>query len=87
MGLNITVKEGRNLVSRSSVQSSVTTLFQNTFHALETDKEDHTKFNLCGCGWPHHMLLPKGKVGGMECELFVMISNYEFDKVTIEISA
>lgn len=33
------------------------------------------------------MLVPKGTVEGMDCDLFVMVSNYELDKVDQEMSA
>lgn len=35
----------------------------------------------CGCGWPDHMLLPKGTEEGFPCRLFVMISDYTQDTV------
>jgi hypothetical protein len=43
------------------------------------------EFNFCGCGWPQHMLIPKGSPEGMPCELFVMISNYDDDKVSSQL--
>jgi tyrosinase len=30
---------------------------------------------ICGCGWPDHMLIPKGTSEGFRMELFVMISD------------
>lgn len=82
--LKLAVREGRNLITRSSTKSSVSIPFNRTFRDLDIDSKnsDNKKLNLCSCGWPYHMLLPKGKVDGMDCELFVMISNYEYDKVT-----
>ena len=38
-------------------------------------------FNFCGCGWPQHMLLPRGKQEGMAFELFVMVTDWSQDKV------
>lgn len=33
-------------------------------------------------GWPHHMLIPKGLPGaGLACDLFVMISDYQGDRI------
>ncbi|KAI8442313.1 hypothetical protein MSG28_005853 [Choristoneura fumiferana] len=34
-------------------------------------KQDLASFNFCGCGWPQHMLVPKGTEGGMPYQLFV----------------
>lgn len=39
------------------------------------------EFNFCGCGWPHHMLIPKGLPEGLVFQLFVMITNFEDDRV------
>jgi tyrosinase len=40
----------------------------------------------CGCGWPYHMLLPKGKSEGkgMPFRLMVMITDAKFDLVSKE---
>lgn len=40
------------------------------------------QFNFCGCGWPHHMLVPKGSKEGFPMELFVMVSDYKDDAVS-----
>lgn len=77
---------GSNEIKRSSKLSSVTIPFEQTFRNREnessTDKsETGMKYNYCGCGWPHHMLIPKGTPEGYKCELFVMISDYDLDKV------
>lgn len=37
--------------------------------------------NFCGCGWPQHMLLPKGNADGYPYRIFVMISDYNLDQV------
>lgn len=41
-------------------------------------------FNLCGCGWPENMLIPKGTTDGYQCQLFVMVSNGADDQVCVE---
>lgn len=33
------------------------------------------------CGWPQHMLLPKGNEDGYPYRIFSMISDYKLDKV------
>lgn len=45
------------------------------------DDKAYDDFKSCNCGWPDHMLLPKGSSAGMSFDLFVMISNYDDDKV------
>lgn len=74
-----------NTIPRRSDESSVTIPFERTFRNLNdrpasgTDAE--AAFNFCGCGWPHHLLIPKGTPEGMAYELFVMVSNFNDDRV------
>lgn len=70
---------GPNTIRRRSTESSVTIPFERTFRNL--DKLEELQNFLCGCGWPQHMLIPKGRPEGLRFELFVMVSNYEEDKV------
>ena len=35
----------------------------------------------CDCGWPYNLLLPRGTQQGMNFRLFVMITDYEKDRV------
>lgn len=77
---------GENRVQRRSTESSVTIPYEQTFRGSGTSNEEGTKedeqFKFCGCGWPQHMLIPKGTKGkGMSCDLFVMISNHKDDAV------
>ncbi|KAJ8961010.1 hypothetical protein NQ318_020315 [Aromia moschata] len=86
----VTMKSGRNVITRRSTQSSVTIPFERTYRDLDTNRpqggDQLAQFNFCGCGWPHNMLIPKGTAEGLQCELFVMISNYDDDRInqTIE---
>lgn len=80
----VTLKRGKNTISRKASDSSVTIPYERTFRSMQQRPEsgaDLDKFNFCGCGWPDHMLIPKGTFEGMQAELFVMISNYEQDRV------
>lgn len=76
-----------NNVIQRSVDSSLTIPFSRTFRDLDssrpTDESALAQFNFCGCGWPQHMLLPRGSPEGLPCELFVMISNFADDIVII----
>lgn len=40
--------------------------------------------NYCDCGWPYHLLLPRGKTAGMDFRLFVMLTDYQADLVGAE---
>lgn len=80
------VRPGQNTINQRSVESSVTIPYEQTFRNLDSNRpaagtEAEAENNICGCGWPHHMLIPKGNPSGMKFDLFVMISNYEEDEV------
>lgn len=80
------MRAGQNNIQRNSTDSSVTIPFERTFRNLDTNRPpagSDAEFNFCGCGWPNHMLIPKGTPQGMPADLFVMVSNYEDDKVLI----
>lgn len=83
--LLFSVRSGQNTITRSSMQSSVTIPFERSFRDWDTNRpqggNELAEFNFCGCGWPHHMLIPKGTAEGFQCQLFVMISNYSNDHV------
>lgn len=82
----VDLNSGQNTITRQSSQSSVTIPFEQTFRDLSAqgsspNRPDLATFNFCGCGWPQHMLVPKGSEGGDAYQLFVMFSNYELDRV------
>jgi tyrosinase len=77
------VRPGQNILKRRSTESTVTIPYERTFRNLDARPTGagEEAFNFCGCGWPQHMLIPKGTAEGLRMELFVMISNYEEDRV------
>lgn len=82
----VDLNRGNNIITRSSTESSVTTPFEVTFRNLGDDQipqdaEGLSLFTFCGCGWPQHMLIPRGTPDGYPCQLFVMVSDYEYDQV------
>uniref|UniRef100_A0A6P7FN22 Uncharacterized protein LOC114330954 n=1 Tax=Diabrotica virgifera virgifera TaxID=50390 RepID=A0A6P7FN22_DIAVI len=83
----VNLRQGSNTITRASTDSSVTIPFDRTFRDLDTSRPDGgnnlAQFNFCGCGWPQHMLIPMGNTDnpGFRCELFVMISNIDDDRV------
>lgn len=74
-------------MERNSSLSSVAVPFERTFRSLENrpaeGSPDLEEFNYCGCGWPDHMLIPRGTEAGFPCTLFVMITNFTDDKVKL----
>ncbi|XP_023245052.1 phenoloxidase subunit 1-like [Copidosoma floridanum] len=81
------LKKGQNTIVRNSVDSAITIPFEATFRNLEENRPSPSnlqafdQFNFCSCGWPQHMLVPKGTKQGFPIDLFVMITDYEFDRV------
>lgn len=63
--------------------------YEQTFRSLEDRPEtdfspEQEDFNFCGCGWPDHMLIPRGTAGaGIAGQLFVMITDYQTDRVSV----
>lgn len=70
------VQPDENVIRRRSIESSLTIPVEHTFRELEgghvTNQIIKNPY-----GWPHHMLIPKGSTEGLQCELFVVVSNYE----------
>lgn len=74
-----------NNIDRRSSMSSVTIPFERTFRNLDQNRPTGgtalEQFNFCGCGWPQHMLIPKGTPEGLPVQIFVMVTDYAQDKV------
>lgn len=86
------VRPGTNTVQRESDASSITIPFEQTFRNLDENRPENTEnvemdpLNYCGCGWPQHVLVPRGTIAGYSMVLFMIISDYTLDRVrTIEI--
>lgn len=82
----VPLNAGKNTITRLSTQSEVTIPFEQTFRDLSAQTGNArapglAAFNFCGCGWPQHMLVPRGTETGSKYDLFVMLSNYEMDRV------
>ncbi|XP_017796958.1 PREDICTED: phenoloxidase 2-like, partial [Habropoda laboriosa] len=79
----VNLRPGENTIERKSTESSITIPFERTFRNLDENRptgvEALDEFNMCGCGWPQHMLAPKGNREGFLMELFVMVSDYTGD--------
>lgn len=83
------VTPGDNRIIRPSLNSSVTISWEKSFQAIgkltqlnpNASPQELADLEFCGCGWPHHLLLPKGSEDGAAFKLFVMISNFDDDVV------
>ncbi|GLH01680.1 CLUMA_CG020362, isoform A [Gryllus bimaculatus] len=82
-GLMIALRKGALFAVRPGTNvSSVTVPYNVTFRDLAARPagDGELQFNYCGCGWPHHMLLPMGTREGFQADLFVMVSDYAADE-------
>ncbi|KAL5276325.1 PPO1 family protein [Megaselia abdita] len=82
----VNLQAGPNMIKRRSDESTITIPFERSFRrvgAADTPQatDELSRFRFCGCGWPQHMLLPKGNEAGMQFDLYVMISDYTGDEV------
>ncbi|PKC09741.1 Di-copper centre-containing protein [Rhizophagus irregularis] len=48
---------------------------------IDTTPVDNNNDRFCDCGWPFHLLLPRGRKGGMKYKLLVFISDWSEDEV------
>lgn len=82
----VTLNPGMNVIRRRSDESSVTIPYERSFRRIgskyqPTGVAEKAQFQFCGCGWPQHMLLPKGSTEGTKFNIFVMVSDYNLDHV------
>lgn len=80
------LRPGNETITRRSSESSVTIPYERTFREQsdrdgEPGSQQAAEFDFCGCGWPQHMLLPKGNTRGFPVVLFVMLSDWSADRV------
>jgi len=82
----VVMETGKSIIRRHSDASSVTIPFDEIFRKIDKNGKpiepvDKDQAKYCLCGWPDHMLLPKGTLAGTKYQIFVMISNIELDRV------
>jgi len=65
---------GTNRIERHSSESALTIDIPQS-QGAEDPTADLGQRQYCGCGWPRHMLIPKGTQRGLPFDLFVMITN------------
>ncbi|CAL8122997.1 unnamed protein product [Orchesella dallaii] len=78
----VNLHPGENIITQKSENSTLTVPWGQTFREIERDTATLTRTQaMCSCGWPDHLLLPRGKVDGMPFDLFVMLTNTQIDQV------
>lgn len=55
---------------------------ENPFHPDGTIRQEYLdELNYCTCGWPYHLLIPKGTEAGMPFRLVAVITDWQVDRV------
>jgi len=83
------LKMGQNTIRRASSESTIVKkevetfreMFQKVEQEIQNGQQDYNTKTHSHCGWPLHLLLPKGTPQGEKYTLFVVITDYEQDKV------
>nr|CCA94923.1 hemocyanin subunit b [Mastigoproctus giganteus] len=78
----VALQPGDNVIERKSSESSVTIKDPKSLDELARGElaDEHEK-EFCSCGWPDHLLVPKGDEQGMKFHLFVMLTDRRMDAV------
>uniref|UniRef100_A0A182WQI0 Tyrosinase copper-binding domain-containing protein n=1 Tax=Anopheles minimus TaxID=112268 RepID=A0A182WQI0_9DIPT len=79
----VNLRPGMNSIVRRSASSSVTIPYERTFGNVVQANAGNVQSRFCGCGWPAHMLLPKGNASGVAYDLFAMVSRFEDDNANV----
>ncbi|XP_076338209.1 hemocyanin B chain-like isoform X2 [Tachypleus tridentatus] len=76
------IHPGHNDIVRHSKNSSVTISSARSFGQLAHGEGVNEHANeYCSCGWPDHLLVPRGNENGMPFHLFVMLTDWLHDQV------
>eukprot|EP00091_Calanus_sinicus_P023985 TRINITY_DN8375_c0_g1_i1.p1 TRINITY_DN8375_c0_g1~~TRINITY_DN8375_c0_g1_i1.p1 ORF type:complete len:209 (-),score=88.56 TRINITY_DN8375_c0_g1_i1:75-635(-) len=75
----VNLTEGENKISRSSTESSVAERRQEVLLEFDTEVSENDPYPpeedlFDGCGWPRHLMVPRGKPEGSTFSLVVMLS-------------
>lgn len=79
------LEPGMNTIHRHSDNSTITNEVFNRIAELtlydgeDVSTEDDDLTSYCSCGYPNHLLLPRGKPGGMEFLLYVIVTDADSD--------
>jgi hypothetical protein len=75
---------GRNVIARSSKLSAVVRKPALRPGDPAPPREPGADPNYCDCGWPYHLLLPRGTRAGKSFRLLVVMTSWDIDKVEVE---
>jgi tyrosinase len=76
------VQPGANTITRRSQDSTLTAPWPLSVQQVRSNIENGLNANVnCECGFPHHLLLPRGTEQGMSFDVFVMLTDASVDIV------
>uniref|UniRef100_A0A2L2Y4P5 Hemocyanin subunit B n=1 Tax=Parasteatoda tepidariorum TaxID=114398 RepID=A0A2L2Y4P5_PARTP len=79
---HVELRPGENTIERRSIDSSVTLRKQKTLkELLKGEGAGQRADEYCSCGWPDHLLIPKGDTTGLPFHLFAILTDYFEDTV------
>ena len=79
-----TLAPGRNVIPRSSKLSSVARKPASRPGDPPPPPEEGFDPNYCDCGWPYHLLLPRGSEDGVGFRLLAVLTDWDLDRVEVE---
>lgn len=78
----------KKVIFRKDIEASVikkpAVLDPSTYHIQYDPLDMPIDDRQCNCGWPYHLLIPKGKEGGMNFRLLVFVTDGKFDGLASE---
>nr|QCC26459.1 hexamerin 3 precursor [Lepidocampa weberi] len=85
----VDLKQGQNVIRRGSMESSIVKketetfrqLYQKVEEAIKNGEKYSEQKTVSNCGWPLHLLLPKGTKEGQKYTLYVVVTDYQEDRV------
>ncbi|XP_042881568.1 hemocyanin F chain-like isoform X6 [Penaeus japonicus] len=75
---DVDIVPGLNLVTRASQESSI--LGHEGFPTR--GRPGNERFDYQGCGWPPHLLLPRGSPSGLNFQVFIMLTDADRDIIS-----
>lgn len=82
--MSFAVTAGINRIIRASTDSTLTIPAPQSLLEFQSDLTNETPF--CGCGWPEHLLMPRGSIEGQEFDLFVIVTDGDIDAVQFTVN-
>nr|CAG8480240.1 3394_t:CDS:2 [Entrophospora candida] len=74
-------KPAQKTIRQMEKSTQMTPDYVNSLDKLTLDKQSEAIF--CGCGWPYHMVIPRGTKAGLRFKMMVYVSDGKDDMVPV----